>query len=43
VHPARIAANADIFDFELSQDDMGVINALDRDDRMGPDPQNFDF
>ena len=39
----RIKANADIFDFSLSDDDMSVIDALDRNYRFGPDPDNFDF
>jgi diketogulonate reductase-like aldo/keto reductase len=43
VHPERIGENADIFDFELSQDEMGIINALDTNERLGPDPHNFDF
>ena len=30
VHRERIQANADIFDFELSQDEMASIRALDR-------------
>jgi diketogulonate reductase-like aldo/keto reductase len=43
VHEARIIANADVFDFELSADEMAVINALDRGHRFGPDPDNFNF
>lgn len=39
----RIASNADIFDFELSEEDMARIDQLDRGDRVGPDPDNFDF
>lgn len=41
VKPHRIAENADIFDFELSQDDMEKINALNQDKRIGPDPDEF--
>lgn len=39
----RILANADLFDFELSQDDMAHLDSLDKGQRFGPDPDNFDF
>jgi diketogulonate reductase-like aldo/keto reductase len=39
----RILANADIFDFELTPDDMANLDSLDRGQRFGPDPDNFDF
>ena len=39
----RILANADIFDFELTMDDMANLDRLDRGQRFGPDPDNFDF
>ena len=39
----RIEENADIFDFELSEDEMEMIDALDRGKRLGPDPDNFDL
>lgn len=42
-NPARIQENADIFDFELSPDEMEKINSLDKQFRYGPDPDNFDF
>jgi diketogulonate reductase-like aldo/keto reductase len=38
VHAQRIHENGDIFDFELSHDDMASINALNRNQRGGPDP-----
>ena len=40
--PARIAENARIFDFELSDADMSAITALDRGERTGshPDEEN---
>ncbi len=39
----RILANADIFDFELTLEDMANLDSLDRRQRYGPDPDNFDF
>lgn len=43
VKPHRIAENADIFDFALSDQDMAVIDGLNRNERIGPDPDNFSF
>jgi methylglyoxal/glyoxal reductase len=40
---AHIAANAALFDFELSPADIAVLDQLDRGQRFGPDPDNFDF
>ncbi|WP_184322089.1 aldo/keto reductase [Geobacillus subterraneus] len=42
VKPHRIAENADVFDFELSQEDMDKINALHHNERMFADPDEFD-
>lgn len=39
----RIIANANLFDFELNHKDMARLDALDRGQRFGPDPDNFDF
>ena len=39
----RIRANADLFDFELSEEDVAKLDAMDRGHRFGPDPDNFDF
>ncbi|MBT8179811.1 MAG: aldo/keto reductase [Eudoraea sp.] len=39
----RILANADLFNFELSQADMHFLDAMDQGKRFGPDPDNFDF
>lgn len=39
----RIISNADIFDFELSTEDIAFLDGLDRGERIGPDPNNFDF
>ncbi|THA35467.1 aldo/keto reductase [Streptomyces sp. A1277] len=37
----RIEENFDLFDFELSEGDIGEISALDRNERTGPDPDRF--
>ncbi|WP_423409518.1 aldo/keto reductase [Heyndrickxia sp. MSNUG] len=39
----RIVENADVFNFELSSEDMDRLNSLNKDERVGPDPDNFDF
>ncbi|WP_420000950.1 aldo/keto reductase [Bacillus thuringiensis] len=39
----RIVANADVFNFELTKEDMEKIDALNENHRVGPDPDNFDF
>ncbi|CEG27024.1 aldo/keto reductase [Bacillus sp. B-jedd] len=39
----RIIENANIFDFELTQEGMEKISGLNEDRRVGPDPDNFDF
>ncbi|MWC27278.1 aldo/keto reductase [Paenibacillus sp. MMS18-CY102] len=41
VKPARIAANADLFDFSLSDAEVAAIDALDEGRRFGPDPMTF--
>jgi diketogulonate reductase-like aldo/keto reductase len=43
VRPERIRENANIFDFELSAEDMAKIDALNENRRFGADPDNFDF
>lgn len=42
-HQERIIANLDVFDFELSDEDMAAMFALERGTRTGADPDNFDF
>jgi diketogulonate reductase-like aldo/keto reductase len=37
--PSRIAQNIDVFDFELSTDELAAIDGLDTGHRGGPDPQ----
>jgi diketogulonate reductase-like aldo/keto reductase len=39
--PARIAENFDVFDFELSNDQLAAIDGLDTDVRRGPDPDSI--
>jgi len=39
--PERIEQNIDIWDFELSEEEMQRISALDRGERTGPDPDAF--
>ncbi|RAZ81460.1 aldo/keto reductase [Planococcus halotolerans] len=39
----RIIQNAKIFDFELTDEDMERISALNENRRVGPDPDDFDF
>jgi 2,5-diketo-D-gluconate reductase A len=41
VNPERIAENIDIFDFELADEDMAAISDLNRNERIGPDPDTF--
>ncbi|HHT77925.1 MAG TPA: aldo/keto reductase, partial [Clostridiaceae bacterium] len=43
VHPDRIASNINIYDFELSAEDMAAIDSLNQDRRVGPDPDHFNF
>ena len=40
-NPGRIAENIDIFDFELADDDVATIEALDAGNRRGPNPDTF--
>ncbi|MBP1934506.1 aldo/keto reductase [Ammoniphilus resinae] len=43
ITPHRIEENANVFDFELSTEDIERIDALNANHRYGPDPDNFNF
>ncbi|HEV7942685.1 MAG TPA: aldo/keto reductase [Solirubrobacteraceae bacterium] len=39
--PSRIEENIDVFDFELSGDEMAAVDSLDTDRRGGPEPEEI--
>jgi 2,5-diketo-D-gluconate reductase A len=41
MRPERMRENIDVYDFELSDDDMQAVSALDTGSRMGPNPNSF--
>ncbi|MQA08730.1 MAG: aldo/keto reductase [Pseudonocardiaceae bacterium] len=43
VTPSRIEENIDVFDFELADDDLAAIDALENNGRVGPNPDTFDY
>lgn len=43
VHENRINENKNIFDFELTDKEMDQIDQLNKNERFGPDPDNFNF
>jgi len=43
VKESRIVENADLFDFALTPEDVTALEALNKNERTGPDPDNFNF
>lgn len=43
INKGRIKENSDIFDFQLTKEEVEKIDSLNQDLRVGPDPDNFDF
>jgi 2,5-diketo-D-gluconate reductase A len=41
VNPDRMRENINVFDFELSAEDLAAVEGLNRDQRNGPDPDTF--
>jgi len=41
VNPDRMRENINVFDFELSTDDLAAVEALNQNRRTGPDPDTF--
>ncbi|RDU24890.1 aldo/keto reductase [Anaerosacchariphilus polymeriproducens] len=42
-HENRIISNKDVFDFELEQEDMSIIHEMDKNFRVGPNPDDYNF
>ncbi len=42
-HRERMAENFQIFDFDLTDEDIAAISGLDRGERTGPDPDEFNW
>lgn len=43
VHQSRIQSNTELYDFALSSEDVAAIEQLNRNQRVGPDPDCIDF
>lgn len=39
--PERIKSNLEVFDFELTEDEMATVNAMDNGTRFRPDPETY--
>lgn len=42
-HRERMLSNMDVFNFALSEEDMGIIDGLNKNKRIGANPDNFNF
>jgi 2,5-diketo-D-gluconate reductase A len=40
---SRVEENFDLFDFELTEADVAAITALNKDERTGPNPDEFNY
>ena len=40
---SRVEENFALFDFELSEEDVAAISTLNKDERIGPDPDTFNW
>jgi diketogulonate reductase-like aldo/keto reductase len=43
IYPCRISENPQVFDLQISDDDVDSIDALNQDKRVGPDLDHIDF
>lgn len=43
VTPSRIKENFEVFDFTLDSDDLAALAGLEKGNRLGPHPEEFDF
>jgi len=43
INKDRIFSNTQVYDFSLTPEDMAAIDALNKDQRLGADPDTFDF
>lgn len=41
VTPSRIEENLDVFNFELSEEQVSKLDQINEDKRIGPDPSEF--